>query len=184
MYGGFWLNIPRNERLAITLNGEPTVELDYATLHPAMLYARVGKPLIGDPYKVPGYGHIDREMGKRTFARLLNGRKVSLAHDPEDKKFIPNRNEFRPYVEAIRHNLRGISAYLGVEYGLRLQKADADLAISVIQACVNSDIAVLPVHDSFIVSRGHESELRAIMEGAAVDHIGVQLRIRSKRLPF
>ena len=41
-YGGFWQHIPRQYRRHIRIDGEPTVEVDYSSHHPVLLYARKG----------------------------------------------------------------------------------------------------------------------------------------------
>jgi hypothetical protein len=41
-YGGFWQGIPSEYRKYIRIDGFPTVEVDYATHHPVLLYARKG----------------------------------------------------------------------------------------------------------------------------------------------
>lgn len=37
-YGGWWQNIPKNYRRYITINGCQTVEVDFSTLHPTLLF--------------------------------------------------------------------------------------------------------------------------------------------------
>lgn len=41
-YGGFWQGIPSEYRRYIRIDGFPTVEVDYSTHHPVLLYARKG----------------------------------------------------------------------------------------------------------------------------------------------
>ena len=56
-YGGWWQSIKSNSRKHITINGSPTVELDYKALHPFMLYQREGVTWADgfDPYKPVQY---------------------------------------------------------------------------------------------------------------------------------
>jgi hypothetical protein len=39
---GWWQNWPKSERLRLTIDGEAVIELDYAQLHPTLLYAEKG----------------------------------------------------------------------------------------------------------------------------------------------
>lgn len=41
-YGGFWQQIPREYRKFIRIDGHPTVEIDYSSHHPVLLYAKKG----------------------------------------------------------------------------------------------------------------------------------------------
>tara|TARA_X000000368_G_C23035284_1_gene714324 strand:- start:742 stop:2301 length:1560 start_codon:yes stop_codon:yes gene_type:complete len=51
-YGGFWEGIPSEWRKRITINGRPTVELDFTNMHFAMLYHEIGEKMLqtGDLY--------------------------------------------------------------------------------------------------------------------------------------
>jgi hypothetical protein len=50
-YGGHWQNIPaEGGRDQITINGQPTIEIDYRALHIRLLYQEVGKQMPADPY--------------------------------------------------------------------------------------------------------------------------------------
>ena len=51
-YGGWWQNIPSRLRPFITINGKETVELDYSSMHPRMLYAHIGMECPDEPYDV------------------------------------------------------------------------------------------------------------------------------------
>src|SRR5215831_2966433 len=68
-YGGWWQNIPSEYRADITINGAPTVEIDYPRLHPSLLYAICGHSMMGDPYDIPD---IERRLVKRAFNTLVN----------------------------------------------------------------------------------------------------------------
>lgn len=51
-YGGYWESIPSEWRKRITINGRPTVEMDYTNMHFAMLYHEIGEKMLqmGDLY--------------------------------------------------------------------------------------------------------------------------------------
>ncbi len=34
-YGGWWMSLKEEDRKHITINGEPTIEIDYVALHPS-----------------------------------------------------------------------------------------------------------------------------------------------------
>ena len=42
-YGGWWQTIPKDDRRFITINGRPTVEVDFSEIHPTMLYLLDGQ---------------------------------------------------------------------------------------------------------------------------------------------
>jgi len=62
----------------ITIDGEPTVELDYSALHPNLLLWRTGGALSADPYtEIAGKAGITRELVKALLLRLINSENVS-----------------------------------------------------------------------------------------------------------
>lgn len=56
---------PSQSRLHLYINGEPTAEVDYKGLHPALLYQRIGLETPTDPYDIPGgdWAKVDGEEG-------------------------------------------------------------------------------------------------------------------------
>jgi hypothetical protein len=68
---GHYQQIPSADRKRILIDGERTVELDYKSVHIALLYALEGLPVTTDPYVIDG--HADkRQTFKSIFLRLVN----------------------------------------------------------------------------------------------------------------
>jgi hypothetical protein len=126
-YGGFWQNIPRNFRGHLTLNGAPTVELDFSGLHPNMLYAILNLRSQKDPYIVPGYEQVDRKFFKNIFNKLLNGSDLLVRQEPSyDPKAVSI--PWDTLVQAFFKRHEPIKKFFGTGIGLRLQRLDSDLA--------------------------------------------------------
>ena len=69
-YGGWWQQVPGDAREHLTINGGPVVELDYAQLHPRILYAIAGlQQPEADIYAVAGW---ERPIVKRGLLILIN----------------------------------------------------------------------------------------------------------------
>lgn len=175
LYGGWWMSLSRRLRPYLCIDGAPTVELDYASLHPRLLFARAGVPLDFDPYIVSiGTRSPSRDLGKRTFNRLLNRRansrtrRLTLRAAPGDPALLPPGVTFRSYLSLLLRPLAPIQPMFGTGEGVRLQKEDSELAMAVIAAMENKGITVLPVHDSFIVTEDNQDILRTAMIDAFV----------------
>jgi hypothetical protein len=52
---GAWQTMTKEDRLKIQIANEAVVEVDYSTLHPALLYAEVGKYVPADAYVIDGW---------------------------------------------------------------------------------------------------------------------------------
>lgn len=175
LYGGFWINVPGDLRKLITINGKPTVELDYSGCHIRMLYHLRGIDYQGDPYQLDELTACEAENGlplgyfresmKRLVQALING---NPGGKPEQAKikgfsFLPyfKRPQLRRMIEEKHAPIRDD---FGNGEGLRLQRLDSDIALSIINRLREQGICALSVHDSFVVPEDAEAELRQLME--------------------
>jgi hypothetical protein len=185
IYGGWWMHLPKAERKHITIEGAPVVELDFSRLHPTMLFHRAGVRLDFDPYCVPGLdGPFVRELGKRTFNRLINkksaksGMSVTMNGRKEHRYQLPKGVSFRAYFRQFVQRLEPIAQWFGTGVGLELQREDSDLAVAIIARMERSNITVLPVHDSFIVPKRYSGDLKEAMREAYKDKYGFYPEIK------
>jgi hypothetical protein len=73
---GAWQTMTKKERLKIRIANEPVVEVDYSTLHPALLYAEVGKYAPADAYVIDGW---PRKLTKIALNTLINAPNIHSA---------------------------------------------------------------------------------------------------------
>jgi len=169
LYGGWWMSLPKGERKRLTIDGEPVDELDYGQLHPSILYARISEEIEGDTYTVSNWTSPEmRELGKTTFARMLNtktetgeGRAIQIKDEDADK--LPPGVTWEAYLRTFQRKLEPISEWFWIGEGLRLQREDSDVAVSVLEIMNENGVVALPVHDSFIVQVKHRPLLRYAM---------------------
>lgn len=183
-YGAAHLTMKKEHRQHITIDGEPTVELDYGALHPNLLLWRTGGDYVADPYaEIAGKAGITRELVKACLLRLINSEDVSdfcrvvtssgngsiKAEAEAGRKedwFIPGvptgykGADFVAAVEAAFPTLKGS---FGGTVGLELQSIDSNLMASVLAECLRAGVVALPVHDSVIVPQSRSDEVREIM---------------------
>ncbi|TIS23901.1 MAG: hypothetical protein E5X07_15770 [Mesorhizobium sp.] len=159
-YGGWWQSIPKEYRRCITINGMPTVEVDFSSMQLAMLYAQVGQQLEGDAYAIDGIGPEFRPVVKTTTLKMINAK----GHiQPPLKSALPPGFSWKNLQEAILAKHKPIAEFFGSGEGIRLQRLDSDIAEEVIITMMDKGIPVLPIHDSFIVAEGHADQLSATM---------------------
>jgi hypothetical protein len=171
LYGAWWIGIPGHIRKRITINGEPTVELDYSGCAIRMLHHERGNECPDDPYFLRAIAAVEVKTGKRpghyrdaikalTQARINgNNRDKDMMCDlPGGISFSPHfkRNEVTAMIEA-KHE--AIADAFGSGAGIRLQRKDSDLALGIVTALMEKGIVALPIHDSFIVDAIHRDAL-------------------------
>ena len=74
--GGGWQSMKKELRKRIMIGGEPVVEIDFKTLHPAILYAQADARLPADAYAVDGW---PRALVKVALLVLINARNRASA---------------------------------------------------------------------------------------------------------
>ena len=156
-----WQNIPSEERSGLAFDGVPTVEIDYSSFHPYLLYAELGLRLPSDPYE---HSQFSRPEMKSMFLVMINSaneRQALRAYkDPETNKPVPFAVS-RPILEAIKLKHLQIADAFCSDKGISLMRKDADIARHVINAFVLAGKPIIPVHDSFVVQA---SEIDRLME--------------------
>ncbi|GAB5461085.1 MAG: hypothetical protein HoeaKO_11760 [Hoeflea alexandrii] len=157
-------------RNQITINGEPVVEIDYKTLHPAIIYAQAGAPLPDDCYTI---GDWYRPLVKIAFLILINAKgerqaRAAIArHDqmasiapPGSKRAYAVANEL---IRAVKSKHARIRNAFHSDKGAELMRLDSELAETVMHSMLLAGIVVLPVHDSFLVQESQASFLEETM---------------------
>lgn len=159
-YGGWWQNVPRESRKYLEINYKATVEVDYTGLQLRMLYAMLGLQAPEDPYNAPNWG---RDTQKKGILILLNAETRESALRALASNGISDANRL---IAALEAHHAPIARYFHSGIGVGLQFLDSQLAATIMSRAL---INVLPVHDSFIVRIGSESELVELMESAFVE---------------
>jgi hypothetical protein len=174
--GSSWQNMPKAARRQLVINDEPVVEIDYATLHPALLYAEAKAPLPKDCYDV---GRWDRDLVKIGLLTLINAKTerqalISLARNEFPDQDPGNQMpEARRLIEEIKRAHKPIACAFHSDAEARLMRQDSELAIAVVSSLLKQGIVALPIHDSFLVPASKQDALEAAMLKAA-HAIGLQ----------
>lgn len=175
-HGASWQNIKRGLRETMTLNGEPVVELDFATLHPAMLYAEVGAPMPSDCYSLPGW---PRPLVKRAMLILLNAAtlhtaRLAIAYCDEmgmreetPAALAAASARAQDLIDRLKSMHRPISRFFHSDTGARLMRIESDMAEQIMLDLMSENVVALPVHDSFLVPRSKRDMLETAMMRAA-----------------
>ncbi len=175
-YGGWWQNIPSAYRGIITIDGKRTTEFDYGRLHPTMLYAQEGMNLSEDAYDI-GISDEHRDVVKQLFNAMVQMTKPQ-DRPPRDVKFSQTRKTWKQLRSLIVDKHEPIKDKFFCGIGNRLQYEDSQIAEKVMLHFARQDIAVLPVHDSFVIQRSLQPELIDAMSEAFSQHYNMPIDIK------
>ncbi len=168
-YGGWWQGVKSADRRHFLLNGERTEEIDYAQIHPRIIYLEAGVELVGDAYDIPGWRGTKelRDLCKAAFNILINASCYKSALGALAKELDGDFRTAKAVIEAIKRRHHDVESYFHSNVGIRLQGLDARMAeIVLTEMTVKRGIPVLPVHDSFIVPESHRDTLVQVMKDA------------------
>lgn len=184
LYGAWWVNCPSDLRPLITINGEPTVELDFSGCSIRMLYHRNNKPFEGDVYALAAVDACVQANGlpQKRFRPGIKRLAQVLFNSDKELRFerirLKGDERVRPWFteERILEMLREKHAPIAHEFQSAAwkwtQRKDSEIALMVINNLMEKGIVVLPIHDSFIVIDGEEEALIDEMNKCYLDMFG------------
>lgn len=171
-YGAWWIGCPSILRKYITINGKPTVELDYSGIHIHLLYALEGinyADMKEDPYilddDVP-----DRTLNKLILLTALNAENEVKARDAVFDK-LRQQNKLSTYdltdkqpiatkIGMLKQKHFKIAKYIANGEGIYLQYHDSCIIEKLLKYGITHSIPVLSVHDSVIVQAKYKSRIK------------------------
>ncbi len=177
--GGFWMNMPKDERRHLSISGRAVAELDYGAMIPRIAYASIGKPLpeFVDPYRAPGLG---RSAVKVLFNVLLHA-KAPLARYPKGLQPASlGEHSLRSAFDAVQraHPMLAPLWYAGK--GLGFFFTESEILIDVLLTLRGHDVVALPVHDSIIVPDNRIDIATQVMRDVFENHTAAPAAVKRK----
>lgn len=177
-YGGWWQSVPKEYRPFITINGKRSVELDYSGLHPRMLYAIAGKELPDEPYDI-GIDPRHRQLVKKAFNAIVNAGEMGVKQfDDYDAERVGL--EWSEFLDRIKLKHSAVAGFFFTGYGVKLQYLDSSVAEKVLLHFLSGGTPCLPIHDSFIMHSGYQSELDDVMSRAYREVMNAEIPVKAK----
>ncbi|MFV8249877.1 hypothetical protein [Bdellovibrio bacteriovorus] len=175
------LSRKKGERQTIKIDERETVELDYKAMHPNILYALANATAPADPYSVPGFARDDAKVALNIMfnAETEKAALGAIQHNEKLSKRYSEEEAISLMQELVAHNLP-IAQFLSSGAGVKLQFLDSKLCEAILLQAVEDNIAVLPVHDSFICQKQDEAYLARVMQEKAEQVLNVKLRVEKK----
>jgi hypothetical protein len=186
-YGGWWQHCPKEYRSQIFIDDKATSEIDYSNNHIVLLYAEKGmKWGGGDAYDIEcptDLSHIDdfRALVKSLLLIAINAENESKTYEAfrsEAKTGTPEKRltntQLSLVLDLLRKKHSPIADKLASGAGIELQFTDSQITEKIITRCMDHEVPVLIVHDSFIVPDGEEHFIRDTMTRAFKEVTGME----------
>ena len=162
-FRGWWQELPNDEtkglayRQFLTIDGKKTVEYDFSSIAPNMIYLMNGKVLGEDAYNRV-YNGDHRDIVKTALSAMLMA-KTELKNAPEDLQGDLKDADlsWKDLKARILKCHKVIEDQFFQGKGKYLQFEDSKIAERVLLAFAKNNIPIYPVHDSFIGHHGYGS---------------------------
>lgn len=187
LFGGFWQAMEKGQRSGIRIDGEPLVDLDFASMFPRLAYHSLGlEAPQGDLYDLtgllPGYKRADhRRAVKAAFSALVFG---AQCRAPSILAGLPAGTTGKAVKRALyaRHpDLVG--GPFGTTAGFGLMFQESEILLAALEALMEQSVVALPCHDGLMVAASKAGVARAAMEAASEALSGFAIPVEVEPLP-
>ena len=176
-YGPWWQYITNDKekielRKYLLINNKPTIELDYSSVHLHLLYNKEKKVYDdkNDAYTLTGLEH-KRAFVKKAILIAINCKSdryysQTVANALKDHPQFERGFNYKNMLTLFKEHHPDIAHYLFTGIGINLQNTDSKISEYIIKRMTNKSIPVLNIHDSFIVERKQQHQLKQVMTKA------------------
>lgn len=192
LFGGWWMDLAKERRHSIRINGEPIADLDFQGMFINLAYIAAGKELPDpeiDPYAVPGLTERRWRDGVKKVALAMLFRKGPLVRLPRDARaneegqpLLPTRIRGATVREAILQAHPELAKIFGTNIGLSLMFTESQILIAAMLRLIDRRIPALPMHDGLMVPASKRHEAMEAMATASEKIIGRSLTVIQKRV--
>ncbi len=180
--------VKREYRPFFKINRKPTTELDFQAQHTRMLYNIEGIDYRDDPYQVAADSFVDQKYRVRKYFKKIGLMAINTKTKPSTIRAVrtelliddnPVDIPYKDLEKMLEHWLvvhQPIAKYLCSGMGLKLMYKDSCVSEKIIQHFTKRGIMVMNVHDSFIINKEHEGELKSVMESSYQSVMNVKFK--------
>ena len=172
-YGGFWIDLSKEIRRDLLIDGELTADLDFGQMNPRLLYAEVGvKPTFGDAYAIPGF-EAHREGVKKLLNSLIAAPKPLGRYPKGVRRLLPAQidvggekrilKKFQEAVDLISDFHRSIAPKFCMGLANHLMYRESEIMNRTLLALMKEGITALPIHDGMLVAESKAERARQVM---------------------
>jgi len=183
-YGGWWQSIPSKYRPHITIDGKKTSEVDFSTMSLRILYAwgKIDIPDKRDLYDIglrgsPSYLKKSRELIKTYTNAILNDDSGFFRLKKAELKSL--KLSHKELKSKVYETHKPIIKYFSTGVGLKTMFIDSQIAEKIMLYYLHDSVIVLPVHDSFIIRAGFETDLKIAMKRFFKEVVGTDTKVKA-----
>jgi hypothetical protein len=186
LYGGFWEDLPKEQRHLLTIHGEPVVDLDFASMFMQLAYCHQGlQPPSGDLYAIPGleeHRKVVKSLMVSLFFRNAEARRLPAG----SKEALPSGWSMERFKAAAAALHPAIAHLFDTNVGFKLMALESEILVGILMELTSKGVAALPMHDGIMVAASHKENAVETMQNVSARKVGRSLPVVEKpiqRLP-
>ncbi|WP_245425971.1 hypothetical protein [Rhizobium sp. J15] len=180
LYGGFWEDLPKEQRHLLTIGGEPVVDLDFASMFVQLAYCHVGiEPPTGDLYAIPGL-EDHRKAVKSLMVSLFFRNAAARRLPVGSKEALPPGWTMGRFKEAARAHHPAIASLFDTAVGFQLMAVESEILVGILLELSSKGVAALPMHDGIMVAASQRELAIATMQNVSAAKVGRSLPVVEK----
>ncbi|MGR9499427.1 hypothetical protein ACU8OJ_21965 [Rhizobium leguminosarum] len=156
LYGGFWEDLPKDQRYLLTIGGEPVADLDFVSMFGHLAYCRQGvEPPEGDLYAIPGLEGY-RKIVKRLMVSLFFRNSKAQRLPSGTKDALPEGWSMERFKAAASEIHAPIAPLFDTNVGFELMALESEILVGILVELASKSIAALPMHDGIMIAESHK----------------------------
>jgi hypothetical protein len=182
LYGGLWVNMEKEQRANIRIEGEPIAYLDFSAMNVRLGYFLGGAvPPSGDLYDLTGLlcGYENTYEWRKPFKKFASS--IWFAHrghwpkgiwfpgDEKGKRRFEYRDVYRAFVRKHPILKKILTRPL---IGFQMARLESDIMVEILLRLMRLGIVALPIHDGLLVAKSHADAAGAIMDEVTFERLG------------
>ncbi|MBX4864298.1 hypothetical protein HJA86_31105 [Rhizobium bangladeshense] len=180
LYGGFWEDLPKEQRHLLTIDGEPVVDLDFASMFIQLAYCRQGlQPPSGDLYAIPGLEEHRRAV-KSLMVSLFFRNAAAQRLPVGSKEALPPGWTMERFKAAARAHHSAIASLFDTSVGFELMARESEILVAIVLELGSKGVATLPMHDGIMVAASQKELAIATMQNVSAAKVGRSLPVVEK----
>jgi hypothetical protein len=183
LFGPWWMNLKKERRGNIRIQGEPIAELDFSNMFARLGYQRSGAEApTGDLYDLSGllqgYERRYRAPIKIVVNALFFGAGQRLPRGL--KAHLPKGSTMGHVRKAIEAKHPALKSFLGTDVGFHFMFQESMILVEVLKRLQGEGVVGLGLHDAILVPQSKADIARAIMSECSIKLVGTYIPIEIK----
>jgi hypothetical protein len=176
---GWWMQVRKEDRRFILINGENVADLDYSAMFIRLGCIKAGIKLDAEtyPYGLPG---LNRDAVKTVMLAMMFADKPRSKLPPEAAKMLPKGMTMASIREAIAKHRPEIMPIFEKGWGLQLMHRESEVMMALLEALKEKRIVALPMHDGVMMQRSRATVAQRVMNSVSEEMLGTVLPVKRK----